>query len=900
MQQQRVTGIVTDATNGEAVIGANVIIEGTTIGTVTDIDGKFSLEIQKSDAVLVVSFLGYVPERIQYTGQSAIDVKLVPDITKLEEVVVVGYGSMKKKDLTGAAIKADIESFRESPNTSIMQSLQGSVAGITIGQTNRAGQDPSIEVRGQTTINGSKDPLIILDGIIYRGRISDINPADIESVDILKDASSKAVYGAQAANGVIMITSKGGKKSQKPVISYSASYSISEPTVKHRLLNRNEFLEKVKAIEYKRAYTAESGYTEPNPTWDYTQSEMLPAVVAGANNGTEYDWWGAATSRGHLNNHVVNVTGGGEKISYFLSGGFTDQKALIINDEYQRSHFRLNIDSDIAKWLTVGTNTFVSFADFSGAVPTMANLRRVASVVTPKDADGNWVINPNGDNLVNPFLNAQALSSDKRHQINANFYGLVKIPWVEGLTYRLNYNYTLDARNNDIFNEFDAGLTGYAKKETANSYFTLLDNIVNFTRSFNSHNINATFVYGYNETNWDGTIAEGDGFSNTALGYNSVEQATNQFISSGAWEEKNLYQMGRVAYNFKNRYLLTATIRRDGFSGFAENNKFGLFPSVGAGWVVTEEGFFNIKAIDYIKVRASYGVTGNQTSRYSSLASVESGDNQKYVFGDGGQTQNGLTVKSMANGDLTWETTDELNAGVDFTILDNRIRGSIDYYNARTKDLLWDVVIPRVTGFSSVRTNLGELKNHGIEINLNTTPVKTTNFKWDLNVTFASNKNKIVSLLGEDKDGDGKEDDLISSGLFIGESIGTIYGFEIEGIWQVDDEVMSGYFPGTYKIKDQAGPDKTAPDGNITAADDRVILGESKPIFTMGIQNTLAYKNFTLRFFSILLMEVKTVIWPTIICPIYSLQVWPQVQTGLTHTMSGHLLIRALDMHRNG
>ncbi len=844
--QTKLSGTITTI-DGEPVPGATIVVEGTTNGTMANVEGKYTLTV-KNDDILLASFVGMKSQRIAYSGQKELNIQLEEDLVGLDEVVVVGYGTMKKSDLTGSTVKADLESFREAPNTSIMQSLQGTVSGVQIGQVNRAGEDPSISIRGETTINGSKSPLIILDGIVYRGRVSDINPADIQSIDILKDASSKAVYGAQAANGVILITSKGGKKSQKPTISYSGSYSISRPTVNTRLLNREEFMDKVKAVEYQKAYTKESGYTQADPEWDYSQSEMLPLVLEGANSGTEYDWWGAASSNGHLQNHVVNITGGGEKSSYFVSGGFTEQKALIINDKYTRANFRANIDMDITDWLTIGTNTFLTFADFSGATPTMENLRKMAAVVNPKDDEGNWITIPNGDNTINPFLNAQAKDSDKRHQINLNSYAKINIPWVKGLSYRLNYNHTLNARAHGYFNEFGAGITGYAKKETANSYYTLLDNIVNYTHSFDGHDINATFVYGFNKVEWENSVAEGDGFSNPALGFNSIEQATNQYISSGAWEERNLYQMGRVAYDYQNRYLLTATLRRDGFSGFAENNKFGLFPSVGAGWVISEENFTG-GALEYLKLRASYGATGNQTSRYSSMAKVSSGDDQKYVFGDGGQTVNGQTISSMANNDLTWETTREINFGLDFTFFNGKLRGSADYYNSTTKDLLWDVVIPNMTGFSSVRTNLGKLKNNGIEISLNTIPVKTNNFTWELNVNFAHNKNKITSLLGEDNDGDGTEDDLVANSLFIGESLGAVYGYEIEGIWQIGDNIPEGFYPGTYKIKDQAGPGGTAPDGKITAADDRIILGSSLPLFTMGIQNKFSYKNLSFRFF---------------------------------------------------
>ncbi len=847
MQQPAVSGKVTDSDN-QPLPGVTVVVKGTTQGTVTNADGNYSLSNIPDDATLVFSFVGMRTQEVVVGNQTSINVTMVEETIGIEEVVAVGYGTMKKSDLTGSVIRADIESFREVPNTSIIQSLQGSVPGVQIGQVNRAGQDPSINVRGETTINGSKSPLIILDGVVYHGSIGDINPANIESVDVLKDASSKAVYGAQAANGVILFTTKGGKKSQKPTITYSAYYTMSEPTKNYRLLNRDEWLEKARTIEYMRSYTEGSGYTQPNPNWDYTQSQIFPAVIQGIESGTEFNWWDAATTDGYMHNHVVSVTGGGKEMSYFVSGGLTKQQALIINDKYSRANLRVNFDMNITDWLTVGTNTFLSFADFSGAVPSIDNIRTTAPVVAPQDDEGNWVINPLGDANINPLLNAEALDSDKRHQINLNNYAKISIPWVKGLTYRLNYNYALNVGNQAYFNEFGAGITGYAKKYVTNNYYMLLDNIVNYTRSFGTHDVNATFVYGYNQLDYDNTTAEGEGYGNTALGYNSLEQATNQYINSDAWEQVNLYQMGRIAYGYKNRYLITTTLRRDGFSGFAENNKFGLFPSVGAGWVISDEAFVE-DALEYLKLRVSYGVTGNLTSRYSSLAKVVSDDGQKYIFGDGAATVNGQSVSSMANKDLSWETTYETNYGVDFTILNSKIRGSVDYYSSTTKDLLWDVVIPNMTGFSFVRTNLGELKNHGVEINLNTTPVHKGDLTWNLNVNFAHNKNEVVSLLGDDNDGDGVEDDLVASGLFIGEPLGTIYGYEVDGIWQIGEDITNGFFPGSYKIVDQAGPGSSDPDGEITAADDRIILGHENPLFTMGIMNKLDYKNFSLKFF---------------------------------------------------
>lgn len=837
-------GIIIDS-RGEAVIGAGVVVKGTTNGVITDMDGRFSLPGIAKGSVLTISCLGYSDQEAVWDG-TELKITLQDDSEALEEVVVIGYGTMKKSDLTGSVVKADLSSVKTAPNSNILQALQGGVAGLQIAQTNYAGAEPAIEVRGQTTINGSTDPLIVLDGIIYNGRISDINPSDIEAIDVLKDASSKAVYGAKAANGVLMITSKSGRNEMAPKISWSSNWSFSTPTRDYHPLNREAYLKKIRDVDFKNAYTAESGYTAANPDWSMTSTGMNDIVFEGINNGTEYDWWDNGTRTGHLYTNTVNVTGGSKNVSYFLSGSYTDQGGIVLNDSYKRTTFRSNIDVTLNSWLKIGTNTMLSFNDYSGDSPDIGALSRMPSVVGPKDEDGNWIVNPNGSLIINPFLKMQSNDSDKRHQINTTVYGLVTVPWITGLTYRVNYNYMTNVVNAYNFNRYSASQTGEASKEISNTYYWLLDNIINYTRNFNRHNINATFVYGANKRSFDQTTALGTQFSNFSLGYDDLSQAVTQKTKSNAWEESNLYQMFRFAYNYDSRYFFTATLRRDGFSGFAANHKFGLFPSVGLGWTISREPWMqNAKWVDNLKLRASYGVTGNQTSRYSSLAKVAVTNG--YVYGDGAGTSFGTSVSSMANSDLKWETTAEFNAGIDFAFFNNRLNGSVDLYNATTTDLLWDVVVPSPTGFTSVRSNIGKIRNNGIEIVLNGTPVKTNDFSWNINLNFAANRNRVVSLLGEDKDGDGREDDLISSGLFIGESLGTIYGYEVEGIWQLEDEaagiIPKGYYPGNYKIKDQDG------DGEITPANDRVILGHTEPLFTMGIRNTFNYKGFDLSFF---------------------------------------------------
>lgn len=842
-QKKQVKVTVSDALGPLA--GAGVLVQGTSRGTVTDIDGIAEISISEN-GVVEVSMIGYTTQAIPVAGKSSLDVVLAEDAVMLDEVVFIGYGTAKKKDLTGSVVKADIETFKYSPNTSIMESLHGTVPGLNIGQVNAAGAEPSIEVRGQVTINGSTDPLIILDGIIYAGRISDLNPSDIESMEVLKDASSKAVYGAQAANGVIIITTKSGRRETTPSITYNGTFAFNEPSIKTRLLNRKEWLQRIRDIEYEGAYTRESGYTEENPNWDFTMAQVTPKTRNGIENGLEYDWWDACTNIGHLFKHSVSVSGGSKRSSYYLSGSHSDVKGVTMNDLYRRNTLRMNMDVNVTDWLKIGTNTFLAFLDYSGESTNIGNILLMNPVVSPfvSPEDGNWDLEPNptGIKTLNPFMQTRSKDMEKKHQVNTDVYAIVDIPWVSGLQYRMNYSYALNASNSGNFNMYKDNLQGHGEKSYGNDYYWLLDNILSYSHSFNRHNLSMTFVYGASKREHDTTKAEGTGYDSDVLGYNSLELATLQKISSSAYSQASLYQMARVSYNYAGRYLFNATLRRDGFSGFAENHKFGWFPSAGIGWVATEEAFMKkFSWLTHLKLRVSYGRTGNQTSRYASLARMSSAD---YVFGDGASTSVGTSLTQMANPNLKWETTDELNAGVDFGFLKGRISGSIDYYNSLTKDLLWDMAIPSSTGFTEISTNLGKIRNNGIEIMLTGIPFRTKNFEWSITTAFSANKNRIVTLLGEDNDGDGKEDDLVASGLFIGQPIGTIYSYQIDGMWQVDDNIPIGWYPGTYKLHDFGN----GPDYEITAAQDRVILGHKEPAWRMGITNSLRYKNLRLSF----------------------------------------------------
>ncbi len=853
-QERNVSGKVTSLEDNSAIPGVNILIKGTTNGTVTDVDGNYKITLPNGTSTLVFSSIGYTSEEVVVSSQSVINIELSPDIQALSEVVVVGYGTQKKSDLTGAVVSAPLESFQEAPNTNILQSLSGSVPGVSVPQTQFAGEEPDINIRGRSTINGAQNPLIVLDGIIYRGRVSDLNPKDIKSIDILKDASSKAIYGAQAANGVVLITTKKGSSSETPTISYSGYYSTQAPANELHVYDREGFLKKARDVVWF-SNDPDNGvvgpflppeYTQPNPAWnDGDHIPFTAELLAGYNNGTDFNWYDEVTDPGFITDHQLSIQSSTKNTSYYISGGYTKQVGWMLNDEYDRKTVRVNVDTDITDWLAIGANTFGAFSDLSGQSPNLGSLPMMSPLAAPRDENGELIVIPVGNNQTNPLLSTEVDDLDKINNISAIFYADVTIPQIKGLNYRLNFSNNYRTTQEYNSNIYGGGLLGSAFKRNGSTYDVMIDNIITYgTRISDDHGLNFTFVYGWNKISGESTLAEGNNYSNLGLSYNDLGSAVIKDISSTAWEESYLYQMARVNYDYKNKYFLTATVRNDGFSGFSENNKTGLFPSIGAGWTLSKEPFLNNSSlIDQLKLRASYGTTGNLTGRYSSLAVVSTSADLGYVYGDGGSTVNGQSVTSLQNNDLSWEKTTGINLGLDFGLFNSRITGSMDYYQSTTTDLLWDLTLPVLTGFNEIRTNLGKIANSGFEMLLNANVINTGDFNWNLTANFTSNNNEIQELIGLDHDGDGREDDLISANLFIGESIGSIYNYEIDRMYQIGDDIPDGYFPGSYKFVDQNG------DGEIDPANDRVILGRNEPAYILGFQNTLSYKNFTLKFF---------------------------------------------------
>ncbi len=839
VQQKSISGRVTDA-SGAPLPGVTVVIKGTNNGVITDPDGKYALAHLPDNAVLVFSFVGMKTQEIPVLNKSIIDVKLAEETIGIEEVVAVGYGSMKKSDLTGAVASANVEDFKRSPNTNIVQSLQGSVPGLNIGQVTSAGATPDISIRGLNTISGNTGVLVVIDGIIS-GNLSSINPSDVESVDILKDASSTAVYGAQAANGVLLITTKKGKPG-KAKIEFSSSYSIQNPTHNYSTMNRSQYLTFLKNLMWNKAYTESSGYTEDDSS--FSLADYLPESYMVNSDGsistTDFDWWGTCTRQASIFDNQVTISGGSDAVSYLVSYGNANQKNFLLNDDFKRNTVRANLDANVRSWWKIGAQLSGSFVNKDGSEPSLWELYSMNPLASAYNSDGS--INPSPMEMArtNPLKGSDVDDRERHNYFVGNVYSEIRLP-LKGLTYRVNYgnNYTINTHFQA--NPYGNSLTGEVYKEYSISYGYSVDNIVNYTRDFNLHSIAATFVYGIGKYKYSYTKADATEFTNLTLGYNSLELGTNQYTYSDANSNSSLYQMARLNYKYNNRYLLTATVRRDGFSGFAANHKTALFPSVALGWVVSDENFLRntIPVINYLKLRGGYGISGNlpydkntYLNSYLSLAKVSTSSG--YVFGDGSDAVIREELTSMENKDLKWERTGGLNLGLDFRMLNNRIEGTVDAYRTKTTDLLYSVSIPTITGFSSITSNVGELRNKGIEFSVTSHNIVGKDFEWSTTFNISSNKNKIVKLTGSG--------DLITSGLFIGKSLSAVYGYKIDGIYQVDDEVPSGYYTGNYKIHDETG------EGSITT-DDRTILGKTDPAYRFSIMNKLSYKNFNLSFF---------------------------------------------------
>lgn len=840
-----ITGKVIDE-HGEPVIGANIIEKGTTNGVVTDVNGSFSLAVSEN-ALLQISYIGYISQEIRVGNQTTLHITLREDAMTLDEVVVVGYGSIRREAVTGAVERAKLSTYKSVPSNNVLDMLKGSIAGLNVGGTNKAGEVADLSIRGQNSTSGT-NPLIVVDGAIYNGSIADISSHDIENFTVLKDASAAAVYGSRSANGVILIeTKKGSGVNGKPAFNINLNYGFSNEMERLKIYEGDAYLKRL--LDTRIAKGMEADPTKI--TMYLTDEEQKNYQATSDHRPTITDPYGLTRQTGYNQNINFNVSNRTDNMRYYIGTSIVNQKGVVLNDNYKNISTRINIDSDITSWLNIGVKSFYSFRDQSGSKPgnTSVMFSPWASVY---NEDGTYMQFPQTTTtFVSPFWYIATEHLLNHHNLTGIATATIKVPWVKGLSYSTTFSNSLRwTENGSFYDNYTVegkGNNGVGRREFSRTYNMLWDNLIKYNNTFNDkHNVDVTLLFSQEKSSWRDQKTYAKDFDNMALGTYKLENGKTQTVDTGGGEGESLGLMARGTYTYDRKYSVTGTIRRDGYSGFSKNKKYGTFPSVGLNWNISREVFMeNIDFLNDLSIRASYGSNGNQSiSAYQTLARVAT--NMYNYYGDPSYSVTQY-ISSLANNDLSWESTTGLNLGIDYSLFNNRINGSLNYYQTKTNDLLFTLPLPTTSGMSSILSNVGEIKNRGVEINLNTLIIDNENFKWFSDFAFSLNRNKVVTILGEDNDGDGKEDDLISAGYFIGKSLGTIYDYKVVGMWQQSDKdngnMMNGMRPGEYILEDV---DK---DGSITSDKDRQFLGTSKENFRWSWTNTLQYKDFSLMLY---------------------------------------------------
>ncbi len=836
-QEKAVSGKVVDENNGTPIPGANVIVQGTTRGVSADFDGNYSIQVSEGE-ILEFSTIGYVLKQVTVGSSNEINVSLVADVTILDQVVVVGYGSQRKSDVTGAISTVSVERLEDKPNTNFTQSLQGALPGITINQNVSSAEqgDVGILIRGRNSINASNTPLVVLDGIPYTGGLAEINPNDIKSINVLKDASSTAIYGSRGANGVILIETKKGVEGRLRV-TFSTYTGINE------IANLPE-------VYSGQGFAAFKETREPG-SLSASEIEVL-------NRGESVDWVDLATRTGIRQDYNLSVAGGTSKADYFVSLGHQDVEGVSIGDDFIRTSLRANVNVNIGKHVKFGTATQIARFDRSGQDAQFSGEQGAFfanPLTTAFEENGDLRIIPNPDAVffLNPLLPTLEINEDIGFRVFTSNYIEVSIPWVEGLKYRLNTGVEYETnsdRNYEGRNTRNGQINGGVALVTdrlEENY--LLENIITYDKEWGKHRIGATLLYSAQETRDRRDEFEASGFPNDLLTFNQFDLAANGIQSTSRSRflaSQLLSQMARVNYGFDNRYNFTLTYRRDGFSGFGEDTRFGDFGSAAFAWNVHNESFFNQGGwFNSLKLRLTYGVNGNQdVGEFDNLARLR---NRSFL--DGTNPAPGFVPRTLANNRLTWETSETSNIGLDFGLFNNNIQLSVDAYLTETRDLLLDRQIPTPNGLEEVTSNLGETENKGIEVQLGGTLINTEDFTWSFSGNFSFNENRIVSLGGPEED--------LANTLIVGEAIRTNFDFQFDGIWQEGDDIANSAqpdaVPGDVRVRDVAN---TAVDENgeivrnISQNDDRVVQGQRDPKTTFGLSQTFKYKKFALSVFA--------------------------------------------------
>lgn len=898
-QTLTVKGRVTSSENHQGIAGVTVSVPGTDKGTVSDASGQYQLDGVAPTDSLAFSFVGFTKKVVAVAGRTEINQTLAPDISRLNQLVVVGYGTQKKKDLTGAISTINATQLQKEHPSTVQDVLRANVPGLQIGFKTTPKGDAGLQVRGKNTLNAGSGPLIVLDGVIYYGALSDINPNDIASVDVLKDASSAAVYGAKAAEGVIAITTKKGS-SEKPTVNFNANIGVATREMKEPLYDPQQFIHWREDVQYSRNNATAEHYIFENPAnlpsgvsmadwlaWDNSDPEADPTTVwlqrlnfrpieiANYKAGRTVDWFDHVFQNGLRQDYTVSLSGRKQGLSYYWSLGYENNEGVVVWSKFSTYRSRLNLEADVTDFLTVGLNTQFAARDES-AVPADwdAAVRDSPFGSFYTDDSSDYRYSPQdepGGGSRNPLAAAAYTDRIKRfYTLNSSMYAKVKLPF--HITYQVNFTPRLEWYNyfNHQSSKYQdwAGAGGNSTREHHVLYQWQVDNVLNWNQTFGDHHFEVTLLANAEKYQiWRDQMTNSGFLPNDNLGYNNIGAGTNPAMTSGPGDYSDAsgtygdeYSTGdalmaRLFYSFMDRYLVTLSFRRDGYSAFGQRNPRANFPSAALGWVFTQEPFFSADWLNYGKLRLSYGINGNRdVGRYVALANLQTGK-YLHVSPDGGTvtTPSQLYVNNMPNPDLKWEQTTALNAGLDFSLMDGVLDGSIDAYRSKTTNLLVKRILPNVTGFDFVWSNLGEVDNHGLEIDLKSRNMQRPNFSWRTAFNFSLNRNKIAHLYGnmvDVTDDQGKvigqkEADDISNKWFIGHPIDAVWNIKVLGVYQSDQQDAAaryGQYPGDFHLQD------VDDDGKYTNAD-RQFLGFSEPRFRWTLRNEFTImQHFDLSF----------------------------------------------------
>ncbi|MDW7693588.1 TonB-dependent receptor [Flammeovirgaceae bacterium SG7u.111] len=857
----KVSGTVT-SDSGEPLPGVNILEKGTSRGVISDIDGNFAISISKN-AVLTFSYIGFKAQEVAIGDQTSFNIILEADLEQLDEVVVIGYGTQKKSDLTGSIVGVDSKTVTERGVTNPVQSLQGSVAGVQVSNsTGRVGDSFDVTIRGKSTLGSNNSPLFVVDGVIV-DNIDFLNPQDIAKMDILKDASSSAIYGSRGANGVIIIQTKGGVHVPSGTsVSFDAFYGFKDPAR----------LPKMMSYEKWRDYHLSAYVATVNSNTVTNPDEFYDAVVSPSSNRVlrrrfeeldGFDWYDAVLKTGHQSNNYLTINHRNGGSSYNIGLGYQNETGNIDNEGLDKYTFRTSINQELSdKFMTGGTVSVSQSTIERGSSNGMRQAFRLSPFLHPwsidendediigdlfpqpgklTDVDGQFVVNKTS--TYNPLLEI-ANSRDETKQWNVITNAFLKYQPLEWLSFRTAFSGGLKTykRGKSWTALTEVGSKNENKASSEVSNFTNFnfswDNQVDINKEFGDHKISALLLHSIFETTTETSFASSKQQPFDTQFYNVGSGIASTYnLGSNFYDSRLLSFAARVNYAFKGKYLITVSNRWDGASVLAEGHKWESFPSAAIAWKLNEEGFLSgTTALTDLKLRLSYGTTGNNSvSPYTTLNTL----NQQTYYDFDGTAANGWVSSSIANKALTWEKTTETNIGVDYGFLNHRIVGSIDYYNRISNDLLVSQKLPSETGFSSITSNAAKVKNSGVELMLTTVNIDKPNFRWETIFTFTKNNNEIQEIYGQ------SESDDVGNGWFIGQPIDVHYNYQFDGIWQASEAAEAAEYnqsEGQAKVVD------VNDDGKIDPNDDRVFLGSLNPDWTGGIISRLQVHNFDFNF----------------------------------------------------